>query len=415
MDQLSTIAGGVLGFILGDIPGAVAGAELGHIVANGNPNLPMKRKSTSSRKTSKVKRGRSSAYRKSSRIVRRGKSLRKGFRRMTRGKRAGGPIYVVQDMSLVKFRMPGRRKAMKVSRQGRIMFTDTYQTIIDGNLGVQKPFVGRYFHHRDQLQQDLPDNAAIKNSQTASTSTVFQLNPNRGTTGGGDIAATAAPLSETIYCSRQETSMSLSNFENLACHVEVFWMLCKTDHTGDPLQLWGLDDQAFGFGQSNLVIPTLAAATALATPGYPGIDFYGNDPFTQENFKKYWKIVMKKEFILPPGKTVRIEFTRPINKLLKAANVSGNSHQKGLTFVPMFIFKPAPVVAKVTAENIVSVNTGPCHIGYMQYDTGIYHAIKEKTTPVNRAYTSNWVNTFANVTTQFIEGDGDQRAVIQAN
>lgn len=410
MTLVGSAAGAALGFILGDIPGAVLGAEFGYNAKSLYSSSPMapKRKATSvsSRKPKKQKKEMKTTKWKRPLAKRRG-SVKRRYTKITR------LAHVLQDMTLIKFRMPGPRRK-KHSFAGRIRFTDTYTGIITGDLGVQTVATGRYFHHRNQLIVVTPD-AGAENDRSTSATNVFELNPNRSTSGNTELGAVSnAPQSETIYCSYQKSSMSLSNLENIAIHCEVYWLMAKIDSTAEPTDVWATDMTNLSLTQTVMGQTTLASGTP--TPGYPTSNLYGEDPTTNISFKRYWKVMAKKEFVLPMGMTVRFEFTRPVNKLIKRADISGLNMVKGMTFVPMFIFKPAPVVAKVSSEvdSTQVVNTGPTRVGYMQYDTAYYHVQKDKTIPINRSYTGNWTATVAQVTAEVMEPDGDNAPLRQA-
>lgn len=408
MSYAGAIAGGTLGFIGADLPGAILGAKIGYNLGKSQKNLPMKRKAGGVRKRSS---------RTARKVYPKG-PLRRVFKKRVARKRTArrknvypsrGPAFVGNDMTLVKFHMPGSGKRLKAPFAGRIRYSDTYSAVIDGDIGTQRVFVGRYAHHRNQLVVTSTD-AASENDRSTSATNVFELNPNRVTTGNAELGAVStAPQSETMYVSNHSCSMSLTNFEQLACHVEIYWLLCRREGNDEPDVTWANDNTNLSLTQPVYNQPNVRAG--VPSPGYPTSSYYGQQPTSGFGFKSFWKVVMKKEFILPGGVTIRMEFNRDINKLLKRQLVSGVNMQRGLTFVPMFIFKPAPVAAKATADATYVCNTGSCRIGYMQYDTFNYHVLKDKTVPINRVYSGNEVLTFTGADQQMMEQDGDATTV----
>lgn len=316
------------------------------------------------------------------------------------------------DMHLIKFRIRGPKSRVRYDKNSRVKYTDTYAANVTGNAGQQTVFQGRYVHHLNQLTGAL--NTTENDRSTWSTSIYF-LNPNRLTTGSAALPAVTAPNSEALYCSSQLTTLSISNFENIAAHIEIYWVLAKRDTTAEPSASWEAENVAMAQGQTLFVQPTNDAGVPAA--GYPNINLYGQDPTGNPYFHKYWKVLMKKEFILQGGDTARFEYTRSINKLIRKPDLAtATAMQPGLTFVPMIVVKPAPVNFFVTLDTstVARVNTGTTKIGYMQTDTMTYYNIPTKTLPVNRAFSSNINSTFALSTQQFIDDEDDVAMVGQA-
>jgi len=327
------------------------------------------------------------------------------------------------DMQLVKISMPGPKPKLNVAKEGRLSYTDTHAQVIVGNTGTQQNDYGKAVHTA-QMINGVP--FVFKNQRLTTAMPAFTLDPNRTTTGSSETSATLPvapipvqfqPSSQILYCSHQRTEASFTNFASIAVHCEIRWLLCKNNSNADPITAWANDLNTLRNGQSNAVIPATSAAGL--SPGAPFANFYGEDPTNNVAFKKFWKVLNKQEFVLPAGTTVRFQFTRPIHKLLKESDLvlaAPNEFLKGLTFLPMFTFKPSPVDMYVTSETAATamVNTGSCKVGYMQTDTVLYHTVKDRSVPLNSVFTANVSVPFAAATQQHIDDDDDVQVVVNA-
>lgn len=350
------------------------------------------------------------------------KKRKMNMKRKTNRKFKKVRVLTPSDMQLFKFSIPGPKPLKSANMEGRVSYTDTHAETFLGQTGVQSVFYGKCVGTLVQLT-GAPN--IVKNSRTNTTMPYLQLDPNRTTTGSLETSGTVPnplfpvqqkPDSQAIYLKSQRTAMSLTNFSSIACHVEIRWVLCKKHIGQDPITLWESDMATLRLGQAAASIPG-GVATAPVT-GYPIPEFYGEDPEANAYWKKYWKVVKKSEFVLPAGTTIRFEFRRVVNKLIKKPDIvsSGESFLGGITFIPVFIFKPSPVDAYLTGDGVGTrnVNTGTCKIGYMQTDNLLFNFFKERSLPANVAFTANIKNTFANMNQSHIDDDDDVQAVAEA-
>lgn len=331
-------------------------------------------------------------------------------------------VLTPSDMQLFKFSIPGPKPMKNLSKEGRVSYTDTHAETFTGQTGVQGVFYGKCVGTQAQIT-GAPN--IVKNSRTNTTAPYMTLDPNRSTTGSLETSGTVpvpkfpvltTPDSQSIYGMHHRCAMSLTNFSSIACHVEVRWTMCKKTAGSDPIVCWETDMSLMRLGQVAASIPGGVASVPLT--GYPIPEFYGEDPEANANWKKYWKVLKKSEFILPAGTTIRFEFNRPVNKLFRKNDVvqEADNFIRGFTFVPVFIFKPSPVDAYLTADTVATriVNTGTCKIGYMQTDTLTFCFPKQKSNAANVAFTANIKNTFANMNQSHIDDDDDVQAVAEA-
>lgn len=331
-------------------------------------------------------------------------------------------VLTPSDMQLFKFSIPGPKPMKNLSKEGRVSYTDTHAETFQGQTGVQSVFYGKCV---GTLSQIIGFPNIVRNGRQTTTAPYMTLDPNRSTTGSLETTGTVpvpkfpvttTPDSQAIYGMTHRCAMSLTNFSSIACHVEVRWTMCKKTAGSDPIACWENDMTLLRLTQVAASIPG-GVATAPVT-GYPIPEFYGEDPEANANWKKYWKVLKKSEFILPAGTTIRFEFNRPVNKLFRKNDVvqEAGTFIRGMTFVPVFIFKPSPVDAYLIADTVTTrqVNTGTSKIGYMQTDTLTFCFPKEKSTAANVAFTANIKNTFANMNQAHIDDDDDVQAVAEA-
>ena len=330
------------------------------------------------------------------------------------------PTLMHADMALQKFVMPGRKRGkVKISREGRISYTDTYQGIFSGPSGLQNFIDLRNVHNRNQIMNEAE--SSVENSVNHWNTSVFRLLPSRANTGGGVIPVGTNSVtftSEVIFCSKQYSQLSVTNLQNTAVHCEIYWCLAKNDTNNGPATTWAADTENYGLGQPTWIQPTKELDVPVG--GKPNPYMHGDDPTSNGHFKRMWKVVSKKEFVLQSGNTLRFEYSRPVNKMIRRADINNTPSffLKGLTLVPMIIAKGAPVDMYVNADwpapliPISQINHSTTKIGIIQRDTMIYHPQPEKTMPYNRTFSSN-INAPAGLITQRFINDDDQLDTVE--
>lgn len=370
----ATAAAGTLGYIVGNVPGAVAAAGLANTFI-----------------------GKRKVYRK--------KSGKSGVR--------GKPISTVTDMNLVKMTIPGSgTKKPKGNIGARIQFTDTYSQVHVTDCGIQGVFTLRYHLHRNQLTRDYAT-ATAENDRSISRQNIFDLDPNKNTTGGG-VFGVFNPnnitdlTNDQMYVGTHYSTFSITSFSNVAAHCEIYFLLAKRDHDAEPKDTFSFMNQSYAGGQGVTVQPVTDAN--VPTPGYTQFEQYGVDPTWHPEFKKYWKVLAKKEFILQAGNTLRMEIKRKVNKLIKRNLITSQHMQRGLTYVPLLIVKPAPVLFRKTTDTAVPLvaNTASHTIGVMFTDTTNYYPVKGKDSAINRAVIYNQKVPGPDATQIFVDSDDDK-------
>lgn len=358
------LAAGMLGYIVGNVPGAVAaGALANHFIAS------------------------QSYYHRQEELS------------------------TVNDMNLVKFKLPGSKTKRPKGLGSRIQYSDTYSVSHKTVAGTQGCFVLRYHLHLNQLTRPTSTSTAI-NDRSISAQNIFELDPNKQTTGGGVIGpynpnSSLAFSNDLMYVGKHYSTIMFTSFSNIAAHCELFFLVVKRDTDNEPLDTMSLLYQSYSGGQA---VATQGGSVAVdGLVGYPSFEQYGYDPTNHPEFKKWWKIIGKKEFVLQPGNTLRMEVTRKINKQVRRNQITVSAMQKGLTYVPFLIVKPSPVLIRAASDTVTAVNTGNHTIGVMFWDTTNYYPMKGKDENINRAkYYNAKIATSDIAVQQFVDSDDDE-------
>nr|UOF80020.1 putative capsid protein [Cressdnaviricota sp.] len=282
-------------------------------------------------------------------------------------------------------------KYLKFSSRSRACMTESFAQTSTVNIGSQGVALGRYVFHRNQFLNAVNSN---ENSRDYSNVNPFELNPNQKNTGSVLFTtplldpSTAVLSNDAVFVKGWKSSISITSFSNVACHVDVYWLVARKNSDLAPDAAWSFMNVAYAAGQSVYTQPTTTAGQP--TGGYLDYGAYGSKPSDNPEFKKYWTIMEKRVFILPSGNTMRFETKRRVNKVVRRANLQGLGNMiGGLTMIPMVIVRPAPVQVKLTAESNWNVNTASTKFSIMQWDTCIYKFIDAADRPMNRAFLSN--------------------------
>lgn len=381
-------AGATLGYIGNNTKGAVAGAKIGYALA----------KAATKNKVTK----------------------RRFKRRRLRRRRPSSGLKSHADMTLIKFRLPGKKRLRKVDRHSKITYTDTYSVIHNVMSGLQGVHTLRYNCHRAQFTTNPNASFNVKDGYNIN---LFDLNVNKSLE--GSVSETGTTVlnpqingidQDAVYLGTHTSSMSITSMTNVPAHMELYFLLAKRDGNDEPVETWNKEALAMGNPQATWVPPTNQAGAGI-TPGAPTEVFYGQDPTFNPVFKKYWKILKKQEFILQAGNTIRMEFSRPINHFFRKNSLPPDLHDMiaGLTFVPMIVVKPGPVAMKLTSgETNYVLNTAAYKFGVMTTDTTTLYPVPSARLAINRVYSANMARTFNDINQEFIDDEDSEQAVTVA-
>lgn len=132
------------------------------------------------------------------------------------------------------------------------------------------------------------------------------------------------------------------NASNVSCELQVLWFLCKKNTTKSVIETWQDSMDNLRLAQGGASAPTNANNQWTFTEGYATTQAYGTVPTQFLQFRKYWKLISKDKFVLPPGDNHRIKFRVLYNKVLDKAiaaqaNASNDRAIAGYTLVPVVI------------------------------------------------------------------------------
>lgn len=224
-----------------------------------------------------------------------------------------------------------------------------------------------------------------KNDQQHWPEDPFLYNP-YSTIPNNTIYATApmpAVVSADKICIKNvRWDLQLVNLKNVACEVQVYWLMATTNHNVDPYNAWrAVLEQEEGNLQN---APAIRAAfsDSSATPGSRTPATYGNDPFQCKTYKKFWKPIAQKSIILQPGDNHNLRTMIKLNKILTREwlSLQGNSNIQGLTIYPMIISRGSITGISVTTDGVAQeVDYAPTHVGIMTN-----YNVKFAAVPINR-------------------------------
>lgn len=322
-------------------------------------------------------------------------------------------IPTMSDMSLSKMTIGKPRKfPSTVAKDSRVRYMDTYQTALTNPIGAQGVFSLKYHLHRNQLV-GTPN--TVENDRSTSAQNIFDLNPSKNTTGGGVFGVynpnnATGYTNDLVYVGKHMQEITLTSFSPIPVHIELYWLLCNKDTDSEPTSVWSDLNFALNGGQGVAQQANNNAQVPVA--GYLPFTFYGTDTTSNPEFKRHWKILQKKEFVLPPSSTTRMQVTRNINRLIKRTDISNTSMQRKLTMVPMIVMKPAPVLVTVNGDDSQNVNTGSATLGCMMTDSTNYYHLPDMPRPINRAFNANITVDRVNAVQRFFDEDDDIVKVI---
>lgn len=188
----------------------------------------------------------------------------------------------------------------------------------------------------------------------------FDYNPSESTTGGEapGLTATTTQAADKIILRTVDYEVTLMNASNVSCEVQVLWFLCRKNTTKSVIETWQDSMDNLRLAQGGATAPTSADNRWQFNEGYATTQAYGTVPTQFTQFRKYWKLMSKDKFVLPPGDNHRIKFRILYNKVLDKAiaaqaNASNDRAIAGYTLVPLVIARGALVLVNGPTPNFV--------------------------------------------------------------
>lgn len=252
------------------------------------------------------------------------------------------------DQTSTKFKLVLGRYPIRNAAKGKLIYHENYQTVIQGIEGRQSAYELRHMLTAKSFVAE----SVVRNDRVSQTPAYFDLDANQYATG-----AVSGPLYSTIP--QQVTSlmrrlnvhscwtdMNITNMQNSAATVYVFFFLAKSDSQFGPWDYWNADCNMLDYFQSPNQYSTTTAD--------PNWDCMGTRPdtlFTYPNtlrVKRYFKTLKVCKMELDGGASHRLKFQTVINRVIayseaEIQNSANNQWMRGLTVTPLVIVQGSPV------------------------------------------------------------------------
>lgn len=215
---------------------------------------------------------------------------------------------------------------------------------------------------------NFPDDPFLLNPYIApNTNAIYAAGPN--------VAKT-----NVIGLNKVVHEMTILNMETSALEVRVLWCLCKDDTNLSPVNAW---NEGIFNSSENQVIMTYRSNFSNQTSAGAGDNplSFGNLPFKNKIFKKFWKVVGDQNFVLQGGDQKRLGTIFNYKKFISRQVVLSNpetNFMAGYSIVPLIIGKGC-VVGVAPAGNppgpSQEVTYSSCRIGILQTDSYVFAGI----------------------------------------
>jgi len=289
------------------------------------------------------------------------------------------------DMKEIKPKtiLVGRRKGIKTV--GSFKLTHINQGVNNGVQGLQQCYDTTQLFSKAHLNgtaADLTTDDAFYGTKWSTSPwelnpyVVPQLNPIYTT------VPTAVGRTDKMLIKDVHQCYDVINLNAVSCKVDVYFYLCIKDGNNTPVGLWLQYMLAKGYQQP---LQSLGPNNMANTPqiGYPvAIDLYEKPP---KEFRKWFKVLSKKSFILKGGDTIKIAHKYIYNKMLINEDIlrQGTNFVKGFTILPMMVvngalvgYEPDGAPAGTAATQVSFAKT---KIGWVSRETITFSAL-----PINR-------------------------------
>lgn len=182
-------------------------------------------------------------------------------------------------------------KAVKGKTAGKWKYSQSSETIIGVEAGVQRPHVINIIGSKSSLFTSSGVTYGIGQNHTA----LNELNPYLKITGSSLLTAGTKPSADKFIIKSVRSRMEITNTSATGVTVSVAWYLHKLSNTSNVVDQWEANLQ-----DSN---PTTLTSTAYpvpaatdATAGFPTILIPGQNPMTCRAFRAGFKKVFGQEF-----------------------------------------------------------------------------------------------------------------------
>jgi hypothetical protein len=403
-------AAAALGYIVGNVSGAVTGWNLADKLPNYSDMPRFKRKPQwmggpgSSKTITKRRRvGHGMGPNKSFIGKRRASTVRiTSVKRRKKMVRSSPLISISQHNDLSNHGLPdimlGPRKS-KYKSMGAFHYTFTsefvqnigqgYQAVdILNSIFTQQAIVGVSSTNRLQKEKLSDDLFALNPWVVVPTSPLFP-------------SSIYNPIAQDrILVKDVECTVEMLSMENVPQAVDLYVVTPKFDDARDPVNVWveGLVDTALGQGFDT---PANLIGTATATPGGQSINNYGSTPHPVRLFRRLYKVVHVKSVVLQPGDQYNLKFKIIYNKVLQKNIFQIDRNQQYLAgwTVNIMVVAKGGLVGITSAAGIGAGEVGhsTVKVGYAMHYKYNLGALPTTRIETQRIFQGQLVNDITNV------------------
>lgn len=311
-----------LGFIAGDLPGAV----VGYSVYKGYAALRkyMKRKAVSGSKYRKRRRSSYVKKRFSKRKMNK-KPWKISFKRGLLSKRTSKGAFVADDlhsgMSMRHYNIVIQKPPKGLMKGGSQQWFEQYGYRSTSSGGLQSGYELCHVGTASQIAVSSGTAISYAANPTQSSWRYLAFNPYEATSGSTIFTATTVPLTDKICLANIEIQIDITNFENLAANVDIYLLRCKQNAVQGPIGSWTQSAQNV---QSNSLSSAGTTAAGVATGGVVG---YANNvvvgvkPTMFKDWMQLWKIVKVHHINLAAAAHEQVTFNVRYNQVFDMSKV----------------------------------------------------------------------------------------------
>lgn len=324
-ETAAKVSGAVLGGIVDNIPGAIAGYKLA-----GKAYKMTRKKSAKQTKVNKESTG----------LI-----------------NAGGKVITLNS------------KSKNIKTIGTYQYRNINQWMIVGTQGGQVVDHLECLFTRDQTTGIVTN--GLRADRERWHDNPFELNPYvlRGISPVYPNAIANGSRNDVICIKSAKVTCEVLSLTKIPQNVIIYWMMPKYDTEINPVDSWANIMASKAEGQSGATTATAVATTSVAA-GAANILNPGQNPFQHKEFSKTWKALSVDKLTLQAGEQINLKKTFTYNKLINKVTVAENrTHQylAGLTIFPVVISR-AGLVGLV---NALVPETGASEVAYGQAKLGV--------------------------------------------
>lgn len=308
--------------------------------------------------------------------------------------------------------MGSKKKILK--HNGIYKYTNTGQVVYSNVQGDQAYGQAENILPRESVNGTTSN---VRNNATGIFDTLWDLNPFSNVTSTNSIhtgAPTTATNGDAMHIQRVDSNLSVVNLTKLPLEVIIYYITPNTDTNVNAVDAWtkAVAAEAYGQPEATGLATTIGTTTYAANPGgKQNPSQWGTTPFEYAMYKKYYRALASEKVVLQPGDQRHLALSLIYNKTIyrNDMDLRNQSKLKGLTVIPFIIARSGMVgVATGASAPVTEVAFGAPKVG-------VIHRIKYtfKAMPFTRQSVSRNMNNLVvnDSTDTFKAVDGDDGEV----